>query len=97
MNEEDLLVRMAVQVRPVARLDVDQDQRQPRAVFLALELARGVASRELVRVDEEIYCDGVMLAGVLQPGRDAVDRPQDRLKMRCATGIAGRQAPQLTQ
>src|SRR6266487_594612 len=39
----------------------------------------------------------VMLAGVLQSGCDAVDRPQDRLQVRGAARVTGRKAPELAQ
>jgi len=55
VDNEDLLVRMTVQVRAVARLNVDQDQRQTRAMLLPLELARAIASGELVRVNQPVH------------------------------------------
>ena len=55
VDDEDLLVRMTVQVRSVARLNVDQDQRQTRAMLLPLELARAVASGELVGVNQPVH------------------------------------------
>src|SRR5947209_4004229 len=38
-----------------------------------------------------------MLAGVLQSGGDAVDRPQNRLQVRGAAPVIGRKAPELAQ
>src|SRR6266568_4708087 len=39
----------------------------------------------------------VMLAGVLQSGGNAVDRPQNRLQVRGAARVTGRKAPELAQ
>src|SRR6266581_9099678 len=39
----------------------------------------------------------VMLAGVLQSGGNAVDRPQNRLQVRGASRVTGRKAPELAQ
>src|SRR6266700_5985770 len=39
----------------------------------------------------------VMLAGVLQSGGNAVDRPQNRLQVRGASRVTGRKAPELAE
>ena len=55
MDDEDLFVRVAVQIRTMAVRNVDQNQRQFSAVVVANEVAGNIAAWQVARVGQEIH------------------------------------------